>query len=124
MEAARYGLDWCEQHGYKNILLEVDSEILQKWISNTISIPWRYQQTIEHIQDIGRKMDHFECQHVYREVNGTADLLSKWSHKLDILQHFYTPQQLIGSIRGSYILDKLGTQNFRRRKTRRIKHPP
>ena len=64
-------------------------------------------------------MDHFECQHVYREVNGTADLLSKWSHKLDILQHFYTPQQLIGSIRGSYILDKLGTQNFRRRKTRR-----
>ena len=124
MEAARYGLDWCEQHGYKNILLEVDSEILQNWINNTISIPWRYQQTIEQIQDIGRKMNHFECQHVYREVNGTGDLLSKWSHKLDILQHFYTSQQLIGSIRGSYILDKLGTQNFRRRKTRRIKHPP
>ena len=104
--------------------MEVDSEILCKYICNTISIPWRCQQIIQQIQDIGRKLEHFECIHVYREVNGTADLLSKWSHKLDIIQHFYTVQQLIGAIRGSYILDKIGIYNFRRRKTKRIKHPP
>ena len=28
MEAARYGLNWCDQHGYRKIILEVDSEIL------------------------------------------------------------------------------------------------
>ncbi|XP_069150536.1 uncharacterized protein [Solanum lycopersicum] len=124
IEAARYGLHWCEQHGYRNIILEVDSEILCKWISNTISIPWRYQHTLQQIQDIGRKLDHFECRHVYREANGTADMLSKWSHNLETLQHFYATRQLKGAIRGSYILEKMGIQNFRRRKIKRIKHPP
>lgn len=68
-------------------------------------------------------MDYFQCKHVYREANGNADLLAKWSDNLDILQHFYTTQQLVGSIRGSYILKKMGIQNFRRRKTKRIKQP-
>ena len=124
IKAALYGLDWCEQHGYKSIELEVDSELLCKWINNTVGIPWRSQQTVQQIQDISRKLDYFQCKHVYREANSTADLLAKWCHNLNILQHFYTTQQLFGSIRGSYILDKMGIQNFRRRKTKRIKHPP
>ena len=36
LKAAVYGLEWCEQHGYKDIVLEVDSELLSNWISNTI----------------------------------------------------------------------------------------
>jgi len=51
-------------------------------------------------------------------------MLAKWSHKLEILQHFYTTTQLKGAIRGSYLLEKMGIQNFRRRKLMRIKHPP
>lgn len=88
-------MDWCEQHGYRNIVLEVDSEILYKWIRNTIAIPWKCKQIIPQIQDICRKLDHVECKHVYREANGTADLLSKGIHKLDIIQHYYTTKQLI-----------------------------
>ena len=107
IEAARYGLNWCAEHGYRSIVLEVDSEILCKWISNTIAIPWRCQHSIQQIQAISKKLDHFECIHVYREANATADLLSKGSHQMDIIQHFYTTQQLNGPIRGSYILDKM-----------------
>lgn len=69
-------------------------------------------------------MEHFQCKHVYREANGTANLLAKWSHKQDNIQRFYITQQLVGAIRGSYILKKMGTQTFRRRKLKRIKQPP
>ena len=69
-------------------------------------------------------MDYFQCKHVYRETNGTVDLLAKWSHKMDIIQNFYTTQQLFGEIRGSYILENLGMKLFIRRKLNRIKQPP
>ena len=104
--------------------MEVDSELLSKWINNTTCIPWRCQQTVQQIQKISNKMVYFQCKHVYREANGTADLLDKWSHKKDIIQHFYTTHQLVGAIRGSYILEKMGMQSFRRRKLKRIKQPP
>ncbi|KAK6782185.1 hypothetical protein RDI58_019981 [Solanum bulbocastanum] len=32
LQVASYGLHWCIQHGYKNVILEVDSELLTKWI--------------------------------------------------------------------------------------------
>ena len=98
IQVALYGISWCVQHGYKNIILEVDSELLSKWINNIICIPWRCQQEIEQIQELSNKMEYFQCQHIYREDNGTADMLAKYSHKLDIIQHFYTSQQLIGAI--------------------------
>ena len=69
-------------------------------------------------------MEYFQCQHIYREANATTDLLAKGSHKMDIIQHFYTPQQLRVAIKGNYILDKMGMQLFRRRKVKSIKHPP
>lgn len=103
--------------------MDVDSELLCKWINNTINIPWICQQTVQQITQITRKLDHFQCQHIYREANCTADLLAKWSHNLEIPQHFYTTRQLKGAIRGSYILEKMGIQNFRSRNLRTIKHP-
>lgn len=39
LKEALYGLEWCQQHGYKNIDLEVDSTLLCNWINNTTSIP-------------------------------------------------------------------------------------
>ena len=124
LKAALYGLEWCEQHGYKDIVLEIDSELLSKWISNTIQIPWICQQYAQHIHQITKKLHHFQCQHIYREANSTADFLAKWSHNIEIPQHFYNTRQLKGTIRGSYILEKMGIQNFRRRKVKRIKHTP
>ncbi|KAH0746409.1 hypothetical protein KY285_008066 [Solanum tuberosum] len=37
--AAIHGLQWCVQHGYKNIILKVDSELLTKWIAQNIKPP-------------------------------------------------------------------------------------
>ncbi|WMV40344.1 hypothetical protein MTR67_033729 [Solanum verrucosum] len=65
-----------------------------------------------------------ECQHVYREANSTADCLAKWSHKFDIVQHYYTKQQLPNLAKGSYQLEEMEMTQFRRKKLKRIKNPP
>ncbi|KAH0696196.1 hypothetical protein KY289_013678 [Solanum tuberosum] len=65
-----------------------------------------------------------QCVHTYREANGTADLLAKHSHQQNIVQNYYTHHQLPLPVKGSYLLEKLGVQNFRRKKLKRIKQPP
>ncbi|KAH0655461.1 hypothetical protein KY285_030343 [Solanum tuberosum] len=65
-----------------------------------------------------------ECVHTYKEANGTADLLAKHSHQQDIVQNYYTHHQLPLPVKGNYLLEKLGVQNFRHKKLKRIKQPP
>ncbi|KAG5592509.1 hypothetical protein H5410_043023 [Solanum commersonii] len=61
---------------------------------------------------------------VHSGNSSAADDLSKWSHKWDIIQHFYTHQQLPMVARGSYLLEKLGMASFRRRRLKRVKKKP
>ncbi|WMV07509.1 hypothetical protein MTR67_000894 [Solanum verrucosum] len=124
IQTAAYGVNWCVQHGYKKIILDVDSELLSKWLNHNSPAPWQLQQYIQELKNISSQCEYFQCKHTFREANCTADHLSKWSHKQDIIQHFYTYQQLPGASRGSYILEKMGMQNFRRKRLRRIKQPP
>ncbi|WMV50118.1 hypothetical protein MTR67_043503 [Solanum verrucosum] len=60
-----------------------------------------------------------QCVHTYREANRPADLLAKHSHQQDITDH-----QLPQAVKGSYLLEKWGVQNLRRKKLKRIKQPP
>lgn len=46
IKAALQGIYWREQHEYKRVILEVDSELLRKWRKNTITIPWRSRQDV------------------------------------------------------------------------------
>ncbi|KAH0730025.1 hypothetical protein KY289_001213 [Solanum tuberosum] len=69
-------------------------------------------------------LEDTQCVHTYREANATADLLAKHSHQQDIVQNYYTHHQLPLPIKGSYLLEKFGVQNFRRKKLKRIKQPP
>ncbi|WMV45633.1 hypothetical protein MTR67_039018 [Solanum verrucosum] len=124
IQAASYGLNWCIQHGYNKIILEVDSELLTKWILQTATPPWRIQKFVQELQKLASQCETFQCNHIYREANSTADTLSKQSHKKDITQHYYTYNQLPYAARGSYILEKMGVQSFRRKKLKRIKKPP
>lgn len=38
--AAIFGLSWCIQLGYRSVILEVDSELLTKWIKHRAQPPW------------------------------------------------------------------------------------
>ncbi|WMV30192.1 hypothetical protein MTR67_023577 [Solanum verrucosum] len=94
VQAASYGLNWCIQHGYQNIILEVDSELLTKWFLQIFDPSWRLNKFVQELQDIAKHCAYGHCVHTYREANSTTDLLSKQSHQHDIIQHYYTPNQL------------------------------
>ncbi|WMV30175.1 hypothetical protein MTR67_023560 [Solanum verrucosum] len=112
IQAATHGANWCLQHGYKKIILEVDSKLLSKWINHNSSPPWQIQQYTQELKNISRQFEYFQCKHTYKEANCTADHLSKWSHRQDIIQHFYTHHQLPGAAKGSYILEKMDSSTF------------
>lgn len=41
IHAACVGINWCIQQGYKHIILEVDLELLARWITSTSTLPWQ-----------------------------------------------------------------------------------
>ncbi|XP_049348975.1 uncharacterized protein LOC125813529 [Solanum verrucosum] len=55
---------------------------------------WRLNKFVQELQDIAKHCAYGHCVHTYREANSTTDLLSKQSHQHDIIQHYYTPNQL------------------------------
>ena len=67
---------------------------------------------------------YISCVHIYREANITTDILFKHSYNQDIVQHYYTYNILPQAAKGSNILEKIGVQNFKGRKIRKIKQPP
>ncbi|XP_015075597.1 uncharacterized protein LOC107019727 [Solanum pennellii] len=94
IQAASHGLDWCIQHGYRKIHLEVDWELVTHWLLNQTNPPWNLQQYILEIHNLVHQLEQFKLTHIYREANNTADRLSKYSHNTDIIQHFYIKNQL------------------------------
>lgn len=38
IRAAIFGITWCIQHGYSRVILEVDSELLTKWLNTLFNL--------------------------------------------------------------------------------------
>ncbi|WMV30186.1 hypothetical protein MTR67_023571 [Solanum verrucosum] len=36
---AIHGIEWCIQHGYRRIILEIDSELLTRWLTHSLKPP-------------------------------------------------------------------------------------
>ncbi|KAH0651179.1 hypothetical protein KY285_031292 [Solanum tuberosum] len=124
MEAVIYGLRWCVQQGFQHVILEVDSELLSKWVSHQMKPPWDLHNFNQWLVEITRVFHSFTCIHAYRKVNFTADVLSKHSHTLTSPGHYTATRQLPHDVKGYYKLDKIGLASLRRMKTIRIKKPP
>ena len=86
--AGTLGITWCIEHGYSRVILEVDSELLVRWLRNEISPPWNMNNYIIELQDIVKVLDYFHCKHVFREANFPADTLSKYIDTIEDTQHF------------------------------------
>ena len=90
----------------RRIILEVDSKLLTKFLSHTLKPRWQLQQCVKDLTNLIKQLDFFSCRHIFRQANSIADLLSKRSHKLDVVQHYYTFEQLPAIVKGSYLLEK------------------
>lgn len=97
---------------------------MTKWLLQKDKPPWIIQRLVKDLQLLTNKCIVFSCAHVYRKANSTTDILEKHSHNQDIIKHYCTYNQLPQDAKGSYFLEKIGVQNFRHRKVRKIKQPP
>ncbi|KAK6780036.1 hypothetical protein RDI58_022220 [Solanum bulbocastanum] len=122
--AAIFGMTWLIQLGYRNVLLEVDSQLLVDWIMAKTKPPWSVNTQVQQMSTLIGQTSNFRCKHTYREANSVADSLAKHSHKITSPNIYTNSQQLPKEARAHYQLDVLEMANFRRRKIKRIKEPP
>ncbi|KAK4707022.1 hypothetical protein R3W88_033409 [Solanum pinnatisectum] len=122
--AAIFGMTWILQLGYKNVLLEVDSQPLVDWIMAKTKPPWSVNTQVQQLKALIGQTSNFRCEHTYREANSVADSLAKQSHKITSPNIYSNSQKLPKEARAHYQLDMLEMANFRRRKIKRIKEPP
>ncbi|XP_015160335.1 uncharacterized protein [Solanum tuberosum] len=122
--AAIFGMTWVLQLGYKNVVLEVDSQLLVDWITQKAKPPWSISIQLQQLQELIRQTHNFRCKHNFREANFVANSLSKQSHKLTSPQIYCSNQQLPKEARAYYQLEMIEMASFRRRKIKRIKEPP
>lgn len=121
LQPAIYGIRWCLQFGYKHVELEVDSKLIITLKKHNTQVPSQLFHYIQELKCLSSQLNSFQVYHVYREANTSADLLAKQHHTLEELQHLYVYQYLPLLLKGSYLIDKMGMINFRRRKLKRIK---
>ena len=123
-EAAIFGLSWALELGYRNIILDLDSQIVVNCFLKKATPQWNIITRLERIQNLISQTQNFKCLHVFREANCVADALSKFSHKINYPQIYFNSQQMPKEAKSYYHLDLLQMPNFIRKKTKRIKEPP
>ncbi|XP_015084239.1 uncharacterized protein LOC107027648 [Solanum pennellii] len=124
IEAALFGLTWAFELGFKNILLELDSQLVVHWISNKTAPHWSFTNQLERLQHIVMQTQNFRCSHIFREANWVADALSKHSHNSTAPQVYFNSNQLPKEAQAYYQMDLMNMPSFRRKKTKMIFEPP
>ncbi|XP_070008183.1 uncharacterized protein LOC142162223 [Nicotiana tabacum] len=119
IQAANFGLQWCMNNNFNNIILELDSKIVVEMIKGSSKPSWKLLYWITSIRD---KMAHLnaEVSHCFRKANMTADALSKFGAIEDSSIIFTNTNELPRATRGSYIMDKTGLPNLRIRSHKRV----
>ena len=124
IKAVFIGLTWALELGFRNIMLEIDSQLVVDWISNKAAPHWSTTSQLEKIQHIIMQTHNFKCSHIFREVNWVADALSKHSHNTTAPQVYFNSNQLPKEAKAYYQMDLMNMPSFRRKKTKKIFDPP
>ena len=123
-EASLFGLVWALELGYRNIIMELDSQLVVQWISRKSVHHWSVTNQMERLQYLIMQTQNFKCQHIFREANWVADALSKHSHHTTGPQLYFDSNQLPKEANAYYRMDLLNMPSFRRKKTKKIFEPP
>ncbi|KAH0639228.1 hypothetical protein KY285_035814 [Solanum tuberosum] len=103
--AVEFGVKWCNQHGYTNFILELDSMNIVNMLTNDIVTNMKLKQGIDSINVI-KKMVQMQIKHCFIEGNQVADCLAKLassSHQMLITQLY---SNLPRKAKGLFLLDK------------------
>ena len=67
----------AENKGYSNFEIEKDSKLVIDCYNRRIEIPSSIMLLMEDIWKLSQGLHIYDCRHVYREANRTADRLAK-----------------------------------------------
>ncbi|WMV30193.1 hypothetical protein MTR67_023578 [Solanum verrucosum] len=124
VEAAIFGLIWCVNLKYNNVILEVDSQLLVDWLVSSTTVPWIISHQMQKLQQLVKQFTHFKCFHTLMEANFVADSLSKHNHQITSPQVYFNSQQLPKRAAAYLQQDQAGMASFKKRKLKRMKEPP
>ena len=102
IEAAIFCLTWALELGYRSTILELDSQLVVKWINQQASPQCNFLIPLGRIQNLISQTQRFKCTHVYREAHWVADALSKHNHQTTTPQVFFRHQQLAKEAKAYY----------------------
>nr|XP_010314573.1 uncharacterized protein LOC104645185 [Solanum lycopersicum] len=123
-KAAQLGLSWALELGYKNIQMELDSQLVVQWITKKTAPQWTVANQVEEIQQLISQTQYFSCSHIFREANSVADSLAKHSNNTTTPQVYFNTNQLPKETQAYYQMDLQNMPTFRRKKTKKIFEPP
>ncbi|XP_060170402.1 uncharacterized protein LOC132601318 [Lycium barbarum] len=111
-QAALQGIQWCLDHNFNNLILELDSLLVVNMILAKCKVPWKFQNDIAFIQQ-AVQLHNITVQHCFREGNDVADLLSKHANLLTEKAIYLNERDLPPDIRGAIRIDRMQVPSFR-----------
>lgn len=64
IQATVYGIQWCINHGYTQVLLEVDSQLHMNWIRSNNKVSWSLYQFISDLREYIENLRSFHYSHI------------------------------------------------------------
>ncbi|XP_060202495.1 uncharacterized protein LOC132630930 [Lycium barbarum] len=116
-KALQYGVDWCMNKGWYNIVIEVDSLLLVRAIQGKTKVPWNIPQIVKWIQGL-LELHQIQIRHCFREANQAADKLAQISHSHIHAIVYNEYQALPRQVRGIINMDRWGLPSIRARPQR------
>ncbi|XP_016461141.1 uncharacterized protein LOC107784512 [Nicotiana tabacum] len=103
--AAKYGLEWCIQHGFGDIVLEIDSLIIANMLIKDTVENCKRKAIIQQTKQMLCQAN-VEVRHCWREANQVADGLAKHANTIQEGRILFAFQDLPRDAKGAYHLDK------------------
>ncbi|XP_059292008.1 uncharacterized protein LOC132045445 [Lycium ferocissimum] len=112
--AAEHGIRWCMNHGFDNVQIELDSQIIVKMLLNKDTDNLKLKQIINNTNGF-LKDATVQISHCYREANMVADFLAKMASTSRRRTLYLSQRDLPREVKGLIQLDKQQLPTFRRR---------
>lgn len=99
------GCDYCFDHGFSSLILEMDSLALMKIVTREWECPWKIVMLIKRIRNY-MKGGQLQITHTLREGNALADFLTNKCFSFAGTQAYKSFAELPQEAKGIAILDK------------------
>ncbi|PKI39106.1 hypothetical protein CRG98_040530 [Punica granatum] len=102
---ALVGLELAWDRGYRYVVLELDSQVVQRLLSNQPPTNSYLDPLVNNINNILYRDWHVEVSHTYQESNMCADWMARWATSFSLGSYFFvaTPIGINALLEGNFV---------------------